>query len=118
MNSATGVRTPVRPTCTTMSVTTVVASSGGNLYAMAHRGELRRLPEAFLVGERVHLHDDAVRLERKVVALRPPCVEKGEDPLHTPDDGAMRVDGKGDFFESRKASALGRRLAIALPASH
>ncbi len=30
-NSATGVSTPVRPTWTTMSVTTVVASSGGNL---------------------------------------------------------------------------------------
>jgi len=29
----------------------------------------------------------------------------------------MGVDGKRDFFEGRKAAALGRRLAIALPAS-
>ena len=37
-SSATGVSTPVRPTCTVMSRSSVVFSSGGNLKAMAQRG--------------------------------------------------------------------------------
>ena len=74
----------MRPTCTTMSVTTVVASSGGNLYARAQRGAFAVCAEAPLVGEGVHLHDDAVRLERQVVALRLPRVEERQDPVHGP----------------------------------
>ena len=37
-SSATGVRAPVRPTYTRISVTRVTACSAGNLNAMAHRG--------------------------------------------------------------------------------
>ena len=39
-NSATGVRTPVRPTCAVISSIVVVASSAGNLYATPKRGDL------------------------------------------------------------------------------
>ena len=37
-NSATGVSTPVRPTCTRIWRKTVLFSSGGNLNAMDQRG--------------------------------------------------------------------------------
>ena len=36
--NANGVTMPVRPVCTPISRSSVVRSSGGNLYAMAHRG--------------------------------------------------------------------------------
>ena len=35
---ATGVTVPVRPTCQSTSIRTVLASSGGNFHARAHRG--------------------------------------------------------------------------------
>ena len=45
-SSATGVSTPVRPTCTVMSRRMVVFSSGGNLNAMAQRGARAVYPMA------------------------------------------------------------------------
>ncbi len=41
---ATGVSAPVRPTCTSIASTTVVSCCGGNLKAIAQRGERGRLP--------------------------------------------------------------------------
>ena len=41
---ATGVMAPVRPTCTSMSSSTVVACSAGNLCARANRGERETNP--------------------------------------------------------------------------
>ena len=41
---ASGVRTPVRPTCTTMSSTRVTSLRGSNLYATAQRGLVVRKP--------------------------------------------------------------------------
>src|SRR5207249_5960636 len=43
---AKGVTTPVRPVCTKMFSRRVVRSSGGNLYAMAHRGALEVAPSS------------------------------------------------------------------------
>ena len=45
-NSATGVSTPVRPTCTRISRRTVRLSSGGNLNAIAQRGARAVKPSA------------------------------------------------------------------------
>ncbi len=43
---ATGVRTPVLPTCTSMACNTVMACSAGNLKATAKRGDLAVKPRA------------------------------------------------------------------------
>ena len=43
-STALGVSTPVRPTCTTMSITLDSFFSGGYLYATAHFGHLAVLP--------------------------------------------------------------------------
>ena len=43
---ANGVTTPVRPTEARMSLSGVVRSSGGNLYAIAHRGALEVNPSS------------------------------------------------------------------------
>ena len=43
---ATGVQVPVRPTLTRISCTRVSRSSGGNLYAMAQRGERDTAPSS------------------------------------------------------------------------
>jgi hypothetical protein len=45
-STANGVITPVRPMLGRMSLRTVVFSSGGNLYAIAHRGALDVLPRS------------------------------------------------------------------------
>ena len=45
-NSATGVSTPVRPTCTATLRRMVVFSSGGNLKAMAQRGAFAVKPNS------------------------------------------------------------------------
>ena len=44
-NTAVGVSTPVRPTVTSMSRTTLSLTSGGYLNAMAQRGNLLVLPK-------------------------------------------------------------------------
>ncbi len=46
LSRATGVSAPVRPTCTSMSSTSVVASSAGNLCATANRGALDTKPNS------------------------------------------------------------------------
>src|SRR6266480_7613549 len=43
---ANGVTTPVRPVCTKMFSRSVVRSSGGNLYAIAHRGACEVAPSS------------------------------------------------------------------------
>ena len=45
-NSPVGVKTPVRPTATSMSRSVVSFSSGGYLYASAQRGNFAVLPSA------------------------------------------------------------------------
>jgi hypothetical protein len=45
-NDASGVSAPVRPTCTEMSRSTVVFSSGGNLKAIAHLGAFAVKPSS------------------------------------------------------------------------
>src|SRR5438067_1969423 len=47
---ANGVTTPVRPVCTKMFSRSVVRSSGGNLYAMAHRGACDVAPSSSWYG--------------------------------------------------------------------
>ena len=47
LSLATGVMAPVRPTCTVISSTTVVASSAGYLCAIAHRGARDTKPSSF-----------------------------------------------------------------------
>jgi len=44
---ANGVAFPVRPMLTMMSLSSVVRSSGGNLYAMAHRGAFDVAPSSY-----------------------------------------------------------------------
>ena len=68
-STANGVARPVRPMLTMMSRSSVVFSSGGNLYAIAQRGarrdtHLRALPEV------VDLHDDAVDVVAERVPVR------------------------------------------------
>ena len=46
LSSATGVSTPVRPTCTMMFSRAVSFCSGGNLYAAAQRGARAVAPRA------------------------------------------------------------------------
>ncbi len=90
VNSATGVRTPVRPDLHDDVRHDRRGLLGRELVRERPARGLRGLAEAPLVGHGVHLQDDAVRLERQVVALRPPFVEEGEDPLHVGDE---RRDG-------------------------
>ena len=47
LRRATGVIAPVRPTCTAISSTTVVASSAGYLCAIAQRGARETKPSSF-----------------------------------------------------------------------
>ena len=46
LRRATGVIAPVRPTCTVMSSTVVMASSAGNLCAIAQRGARETKPSS------------------------------------------------------------------------
>ena len=46
-STAKGVTAPVRPTLTMMSLSRVVCSSAGNLYAIAHLGNFDVLPSSF-----------------------------------------------------------------------
>ena len=69
---ANGVARPVRPMLTMMSRSTVVFSSGGNLYAIAQRGALLVKPDLVALREVVDLHDRAVDLVAERVAAAPP----------------------------------------------
>src|SRR3569833_965613 len=62
---AVGVIAPVRPTCTSMAVTTVMASSAGNLCASAQRGARWRHAQAPLL----HLFQDGAVALGQVAAL-------------------------------------------------
>ncbi len=76
---ATGVIAPVRPTCTSMPITSVAISSAGNLCATAQRGSRRHEAQLALQIEPVDLVDDAVDLERQLRASpRRRVVEFGE----------------------------------------
>ncbi len=66
---ATGVSAPVRPTWTSMASITVVACCGGNLNAIAQRGERGSSPDLPLQVEPVDLEDRAVHLDRQRLAL-------------------------------------------------
>ena len=61
---------PVRPMLTMMSRRIVVFSSGGNLYAIAHRGARDVKPISARCAEVVDLHDDAVDLVAERVPVR------------------------------------------------
>ena len=66
---ATGVSAPVRPTCTSMAATVLVASSAGNLCATAKRGARATKPRRSCGLRSIHLVDDAVDVVRQPGAL-------------------------------------------------
>ena len=68
-STANGVARPVRPMLTMMSRSSVVFSSGGNLYAIAQRGALLVKPISARWREVVDLHDHAVDLVAERVPL-------------------------------------------------
>ena len=70
-NTAVGVSTPVRPTVTSISRTTVSLTSGGYLNAMAQRGNLLVLPSA-------------VRSARLLTLMTAPSISKLSEPRASP----------------------------------
>ena len=66
-----GVKTPVRPTCTTISSTRLSFFSGGYLKATAQRGALAVLPSSR-------------RWERELILMTAPSISKGSSPRCSP----------------------------------
>src|SRR4051812_42166692 len=115
---ANGVTAPVRPTFTSMLLSSVVFCSAGNLNAIAHRGNLlvvpsrvRLLPRGDLERNRpwgefagragpraqvdaIELDDDAVGVEVERAALLLPLRAEGHERLDTVTPAPMRLDGQ------------------------
>ena len=94
LSRATGVSAPVRPTCTSIASTRLVASSAGNLCATAKRGARATKPSRSCACECVHLVDDAVdvvRQRRALLADAAVVLEQSLEPAH---DAALGGDAE------------------------
>ena len=103
-STATGVRAPVRPTWTTMSLSRVVACRAGNLNEIAQRGNLAVTPSVVPLRRRVDLDHDAVHVIVERVPLFGPFLPVGDDLVRGPAEAGMRVGLESERFKRLKVS--------------
>jgi hypothetical protein len=115
---ATGVSAPVRPTWMSMFSISVVASSAGNLCATAQRGGARHEPQLRLLGEAVHLVDDAVDVVGELRALLAHLAVEIEQPRRALRGVAVLRDREAHVVERVQQLRVRGRQRVAVGGAH